>query len=111
MSLLFPGRNLKTFRRFLDPHFSPTEVYVVSVNLATDLVPRSRFDGSMTKKGEGGGRERGKQDLAKFDCVGQNLAHASTAHTRSLTCFQVYSQYKHRSILRCVLLFKKNAVL
>ena len=56
MSLLFPGRNLKTFRRFLDPHFSPTEVYVVSVNLATDLVPRSRFDGSMTKKGEGGGR-------------------------------------------------------
>ena len=54
MSLLFPGRNLKTFRRFLDPHFSPTEVYVVSVNLETDLVPRSRFDGSMTKKGEGG---------------------------------------------------------
>ena len=36
VSLLFPGRNLKTFRRFLDPHFSPTEVYevyVVSVNL------------------------------------------------------------------------------
>ena len=57
MSLLFPGRNLKTFRRFLDPHFSPTEVYVVSVNLETDLVPRSRFDGSRTKKGEGGGGE------------------------------------------------------
>ena len=25
VSLLFPGRNLKTFRRFLDPHFSPTK--------------------------------------------------------------------------------------
>ena len=24
MSLLFPGHNLKAFRRFLDPHFSPT---------------------------------------------------------------------------------------
>ena len=35
MSLLFPGRNLKIFPRFLDPHFSPTEVYVVSVNLET----------------------------------------------------------------------------
>ena len=34
-SLLFPGINLKTFRRFLDPHFSLTEVYVVSVNLET----------------------------------------------------------------------------
>ena len=26
VSLLFPGRNLKTFRRFLDPHFSPTNL-------------------------------------------------------------------------------------
>ena len=25
MSLLFPGRNLKTFRGYLAPHFSPTK--------------------------------------------------------------------------------------
>ena len=40
VSLLFPGRNLKPFRRLLDPHFSPTEVYevyVASVNLETML--------------------------------------------------------------------------
>ena len=31
VSLLFPARSLKTFRRFLDPHFSPTEVYKLSI--------------------------------------------------------------------------------
>ena len=36
VSLLFPARSLKTIRQFLDPHFSPTEVYeFVSVNLET----------------------------------------------------------------------------
>ena len=38
VSLLLPSRNLEAFRRFLDPHFSSTEVYegyVVSVNLET----------------------------------------------------------------------------
>ena len=44
------------------------------------------------KNGGGGrGRERRKRDLAKYDCVGQNLAHASTAHAQNLTCFHVYS--------------------
>ena len=32
-----------------------------------------------------------KRDLAKYDCVGQNLAHASTAHALNLPCFHVYS--------------------
>ena len=43
VSLLFPSRNLEVFRRFLDPHFSPTEVYevyVVSVNLETIISKR-----------------------------------------------------------------------
>ena len=54
----------------------------------TDPVPRSRFGGSRTKnkgRGEENG-ERRKRDLAKYDCVGQNLAHASTAHALNLTC-------------------------
>ena len=42
-------------------------------------------------RGGGRGRERRKRDLAKYDCVGQNLAHASTAHALNLTCFNVYS--------------------
>ena len=40
VSLLFPGRNLNPFRRLLDPHFPPTEVYevyVASINLETTL--------------------------------------------------------------------------
>ena len=28
VSLLFPGRNLKTFRQFLNPHFSPTNSWL-----------------------------------------------------------------------------------
>ena len=75
------------------------------------LVPRSRFGGSRRKKGGGGGGggERRKRDLAKYDCVGQNLAHASTAHARSLTCFQVYStNIEFDTALRFAL---KNAVL
>ena len=45
------------------------------------------------KKGGGGGGGGGgkrKGDLAKYDCVDQNLAHASTAHALNLTCFHVY---------------------
>ena len=62
------------------------------------------------KNGGGGrGRERRKRDLAKYDCVGQNLAHASTAHALNLTCFHVYStDIEFDSALRFVL---KNAVL
>ena len=77
----------------------------------TDLVPRSRFGGSRTKKqGRGvGERERRKRDLAKYDCVGQNLAHASTAHAQNLTCFDVYStDIEFDTTLRFAL---KNAVL
>ena len=44
------------------------------------------------KNGGGGrGRERRKRDLAKYVCVGQNLAHASTVHALNLTGFHVYS--------------------
>ena len=70
----------------------------------SDLVPRSRFGGSRAKTGgggRGGGRERRKRDLAKYDCVGQNLAHASTAHAPSL----VYSTVIELTT-RCVLLLK-----
>ena len=38
VSLLFPASSLKTFRRLLDPHFSPTEVYVVSVNFYLETI-------------------------------------------------------------------------
>ena len=54
-----------------------------------DLVPRCRFGGSRTKKrgsGEGKGEEETRS--GKYDCVGQILAHTSTAHARNLTCFQ-----------------------
>ena len=47
-----------------------------------DLVTRSCFGGSRTKRVGGGGGGRRKQDLAKYECVGQ-----STAHAPSLTCF------------------------
>ena len=44
VSLLFPARSLKTFRQFLDPRFSPTEVYeFVSVNLETINKHTARF--------------------------------------------------------------------
>ena len=50
-----------------------------------------------------------KRDLAKYDCVGQNLAHASTAHALNLTCFDVYStEIEFDTALRFAL---KNAVL
>ena len=62
-----------------------------------DLVPRSRFGGSRTKKGEGRGKERRKRVLAKYDCVGQNLAHALTANLFFIWTVQ---------ITRCVLLLK-----
>ena len=45
-----------------------------------DLVFRSRFGDSRAKKGDGRERERKKRVLAKYDCVGQNLAHALTAN-------------------------------
>ena len=66
----------------------PTSLRSMAMESGADLVPQSRFGGSRTKKGGGGrGRERRKRDLAKYDCVGQNLDHALTAHARSLTCF------------------------
>ena len=40
--------------------------------------------------------ERRELDLAKYDCVGQNLAHGSTAHAPSLTCFSCV-QYSERA--------------
>ena len=71
-------------------HFNPKTVQ-------SDLVPRSRFSGSRTKQGgRRMRRERRELDLAKYDCVGQNLAHGSTVHAPSLTCFSCV-QYSDRA--------------
>ena len=41
--------------------------------------------------------------------MGQNLAHASTAHALNLTCFDVYRlQYRNRVRYRVVFCFKKR---
>ena len=72
----------------------------------TDLVLAVR---GQKNRGRGRGRERRKRDLAKYDCVGQNLAHVSTAHALNLTCFHVYStDIEFDTALRFAL---KNAVL
>ena len=75
----------------------------------SDLVPRSRFGSSRTKK-QGRGRERRKRDLAKYDCVGQNLAHASTVHALNLTCFHAV-QFRHWVGYCVAFCFKKHSSL
>ena len=51
--------------------------------------------------------ERRKRDLVKYDCVGQNLAHASTAHALMLWCVQ----YRHRVRYRVAFSSKKRGSL
>ena len=53
--------------------------------------------------GERGGEGRGGNEIwQKYDCVGQNLAHASTAHALNLlSCVQ----YRHRVRYRVVFCF------
>ena len=49
VSLFFPARSLKTFLRFLDPHFSLTEVYELSICYFT----QSRNNLISTRQGSG----------------------------------------------------------
>ena len=71
---------------------------------STDLVLAVRGQ----KNGGGGrGMERRKRDLVKYDCVGQNLAHASTAHALMLWCVQ----YRHRVRYRVAFSSKKRGSL
>ena len=63
-----------------------------------DLVPRSRFGGSRTKK-QGRGEGKGEEETRSGKIRLRGSESASTAHAQNLTCFDVYIRY-----MRCVLL-------
>ena len=57
-------------------------------------------------KKRGRGREKRQRDLAKYDCVGQNLAHASNCACSKSDLFFMCTVQSSSSITRCVLLLK-----
>ena len=71
-----------------------TSIPLVQKNIG-DLVPRSRFGGSRTKNGGGEGKGEEETRSGKIRLRGPELAHKSTVHGPSLTCFSCV-QYSHR---------------